>query len=341
MRRASVVRPSMNSLSDSFGIRDGSASEQRLNVEQVHALEHMFQGHPAIQAARTVISGQLLSGGISLRKNGIDVELQPVFKDHLNEVWIPFAQDVIDSFLKWGFVTISYDEDEVQTSFMQSKRRRESQNDANRKKKLESVAKDPGAKVHFKSDTLIIPIVPTLGSYEIAFYMSGRMGYKRKYVVYSSAPGQSCKEDDESRVVVRQHPDAAGNVNSPLASVFELGSFVGALTELAITAETSRARPRLVTQMRKKDTHSLDGSNLFFDSESRNVQKSADTEESVSQIRALQMQQHMCAIINKLQTVGGDATGQSLSASARGKQPNKNHYTPQEVPPALFHLPKV
>ena len=111
---------------------------------------------------------------------------------------------------------------------------------------------------------VVVPIVPVLGSYEVAFQMTGRAGYKREYLVYSCAPGHGTRQDEEAKVMVRQHPDAVGNVNSPLASVFELGSFVGALTELAITAEASRARPRMVTQMRKKDNNALDPGNLFF-----------------------------------------------------------------------------
>ena len=69
-------------ISKSIGMHSSELGERRLNLEQVYALEHMFQGHPAVQAARTVLSGQLLSGGISLRKNGADVELEPLFKDH-------------------------------------------------------------------------------------------------------------------------------------------------------------------------------------------------------------------------------------------------------------------
>ena len=77
------------------------------NLEQIYALEHLFQSSTPVQAARTVLSGQLLSGGISLRKEGEDIELTPEFKQHLHEVWIPFAQDIIDcmpaAFLSFGF----------------------------------------------------------------------------------------------------------------------------------------------------------------------------------------------------------------------------------------------
>ena len=327
-----MVRPRPSLLSNSLGVHNNELGEKRVNLEQVYALEHMFQGHPAVQAARTVLSGQLLSGGISLRKNSSHVEITPAFKDHINAVWIPFAQDVIDSFLKWGFVAISYEEEEAQPSGVNiSKRQKDSK--GSKAKNATSRRKDVPA--------VVVPVVPILGSYEVAFSMGGRMGYKRSYTIYSNSPGQGTRADDDARVVVRQHPDTVGNVNSPLASVFELGSFVGALTELAITAEASRARPRMVTQMRKKESNSLDPGNLFFDSDSRAVQSGTDSEESTAQVRALHLQQQMCQMINKLQThTPLDHDTNSFSGAGSSKMHSKTGYAPPEISPSLFHLPK-
>eukprot|EP00966_Prymnesium_polylepis_P182742 4234010-Prymnesium_polylepis.1 len=56
------------------------------------------------------------------------------------------------------------------------------------------------------------------------------------------------------------------------------GGYVVTQTELAVTAEISRSRPRVITQMRKKDHTQLDAGNLFFDSESRAVQSGVDVE---------------------------------------------------------------
>ena len=71
---------------------------------------------------------------------------------------------------------------------------------------------------------------------------------------------------------IRQAPDMQGNIVSPIASIFELGSFVNALTELAFTAEVARSTPSIVTQVRKPDKGAaLDTGALFFDTESRNV----------------------------------------------------------------------
>ena len=338
---ASIKRGSNSILQNSLGVPTGTHGEHRLNLQQVYALENMFQSNPVVQAARTVLSGQLLSGGISLRKEGKDVELTPAFKDHLSEVWLPFAQDVIDCFLKWGIVVISYEDhdDEVRRAALMAKRR----------KMVEPVAKGRGSKAaravaEAPTDPpMIIPMVPALGTYEVAFRMGGRNGYKREYSVYSNNPSTGTRADDEARVVVRQHPDQVGNINSPLASVFDLGSFVGAVTELALVAEASRARPRMVTQMQKKDASALDPSNLFFDSESRAVQAGADADESAAQAKALQLQQAMCDLINRLQTrqYGPEQDNHSFNGAGSSKMAGKQGYAPPEVAPTLFHLPKV
>jgi hypothetical protein len=328
-------------IANSLGVTTGGSAEHRLNLAQVYALEHMFQGNPAVQAARTVLSGQLLSGGISLRKNGTDVELQPAFRDHLNEVWLPFAQDVIDCFLKWGMVVISYEEheDDLRRASLLSKRRKvepavpRGKSASRAAKAVQQTPTEP---------PVIVPIVPMLGSYEIAYRMGGRAGYKREYMVYTTNPTTGTRVDEEARVVVKQHPDQVGNVNSPLASVFELGSFVAAIMELAVVAESSRARPRMVTQMRKKDASALDPGNLFFDSESRAVQAGADADESAGQARALQLQQQMCAMINRLQTkhYGPDHDMHSFGGGGGSKITGKLPYAPPEVAPTLFTLPK-
>lgn len=216
-----------------LGLSSGEhPGEHRLNYKQIHAIEQLYQTHPAIQAARTILHGQLLSGGIVLRRDGEVVDLKPAFKQHLDELWIPFAQQVIDSFLKFGYCTVSYEEDLDSLAYQSAKRR-----------------KAGGKTVAATAPVNLIPIVPPTDTYEIAYIMAGRAGYHRRYLVYGLAPHMAAKVDDEARVVVRQHPDPEGNVNSPMATIFDLGSFVSALTELAMTAEITNARPRVWTQV--------------------------------------------------------------------------------------------
>ena len=164
--------------------------------------------------------------------------------------------------------------------------------------------------------------------------------------VYGTAPGRATTIDDEMRLIVRQQPDAVGNVNSPMQSVYDLGSFVSALTELAMTAEITNARPRLFTQKRvEKGQGGLDQAALFFDSESRAVQSSQETEESAGQAHALAMQSALMKWINHLQTTSGPETGgrdinmQSFSGGG-GVAQGKQTHVPPEIPPTLFTLPQ-
>lgn len=312
--------------------------EHRLNYRQIGAIEQLFNSHPAIQAARTILHGQLLSGGIVLKRDGEPVELKPAFKNHLEECWVPFAQQVVDSFLKFGYVVVSYEEeDDDSLTRMSIKRRRgipsiKSEDRANAK-----VLKEP---------INLVPIVPPTDTYEVAFIMTGRAGYKRKYLVYGMAPNMATRVDDEARVIMRQHPDSVGNVNSPMATIFDLGSFVSALTELAMTAEITNARPRIWTQIQKDPrTNGMDPQALFFDSESRGVAASADSQDNAQNASALVMMQQMMKQINHLQTTPASSGSQhdtnSFSGAGSGTvAQGKTSHVPPEVPPSLFTLPK-
>lgn len=311
----------------SFALSTGEhPGEKRLNYKQIHAIEQLFNSHPAVQAARTILHGQLLSGGIVLRRGGEAIDLKPAFKQHLEEVWVPFAQNVVDSFLKFGYVAVVYEDDEVSLMSMSAKRQR-------------SVS----GKASVSSN--IIPIVPPTDTYEVAYAMIGRGGYLRKFFLYGTSPNMATRIDEEARVVVRQQPDPNGNVNSPMATIFDLGSFTSALTDLAITAEITNAKPRIWTQMQKEvNKGGLDPQALFFDSESRNLAASTDNTDSATQANALAMQQQLCSIINKLQTTnpGSSVDANTSSFSGSGSQKaGKFAHLPPEVQPSLFCLPKV
>jgi hypothetical protein len=307
-----------------------------LNATQIASLEQLFNTHPAIQAARSILHGQLLSGGIALRREGKLVELKPAFKRHLDEVWIPFAQEVVDSFLKFGFVVVSYEEDEDSLARQSIKRRALS-------------SPQDGGKTKVASPPVnLIPIVPPTDTYDVAYVMGGRVGYHRKYLVYARSPSQATKVDEEARVFVRQHPDSTGNLNSPMATIFDLGSFVSALTELAMVAEITNSRPRVWTQLQKETAKGgLDPQSLFFDSESRGVASSADTQDNAQQLASLAQMQAMTSMINKLQTSastgagGASANYNTSSFSGQTVAQGKTSHVPPDVPPSLFTIPKV
>lgn len=52
----------------------------------------------------------MLAGGLSLKREGADVELTPAFRAHLDAIWLPFAADVLDSIIKFGVTPIVYEQ---------------------------------------------------------------------------------------------------------------------------------------------------------------------------------------------------------------------------------------
>ena len=323
-------------LAPTLGVHTTDLGESRLNIQQVHALEAMYNSHPAVQAARSVIHAQLLSGGLQLVRNG--EVLKPVsfgeknedgsrkrgvtkdWAGHLEEHWLPFARDIIDSYLKWGLCAVIYSEVPEDAS----------------QAAIDKLKHEVGMAVGSKSaakrtrSQLLVPAVPHLGTHEIAFKSSDDYGYTRQYVVYNNAPGRATRVDEAAVVHIRQHPDGVGNVNSPLATVYELGSFVSSITELAFTAEIARAQPSIVTQLRKADkTNDLSAGALFFDGDSRNVQEAETGEDSSRAARDLGVQSQLMRMLNDFQTRAG-----------AGGAASRQNFAPPEVAPKLFVLPK-
>ena len=272
-------------LGSNLGVHAGQIGEHRLNMSQVHAIDNLFNTHPAVQAARSVLHGQLLSGGLQVLRGGKRATLQPTFQAHLTKYWLPFARDIIDHLLKFGMVPFCFElepEDLVQKAVKRQTRERSIGDKGRQGRGVQArQAKPPRSQ---------IPVVPMLGTYDIGWAASGRRLHAQ-LLRLQPGPGMTTKPDEECFVHVRQHPDGVGNINSPIASVFELGSFVTALTDLAYTAEVSRSLPAVTTQVRKPDKiNSLDTGALFFDSESRAVAGGQQAEESESAATQLQMQ---------------------------------------------------
>ena len=330
-----------------FSTLSGSQNEHKVNSNQMLSLEHMYESNPVVQAARTFISGQLLSGGISLKKDGVMVDIENQFRDHLNTVWIKFAQDVIDSFLKFGFVVVAYDQQK--DSVLSSNRNRKKSRPPDAKQQPQQprrAALRPNQQQEIKKEVVeedelprnIVPLVPSTGSYEVSYSQTGARGYVREYYVYSTNALDRCMEHDEdARVIIYRDPDIAGNVKSPLASVFNMATFVSTLTELALMAETARARPRVTTQIRKKDESVLTPAQLFIDPGTQASGAAQEAEDNANNARMLHMQQQMCQMINTIQTSSTPLGGMFHRPDAG---PDMGSYVPPDVTPSMFTLPK-
>ena len=117
------------------------------------------------------------------------------------------------------------------------------------------------------------------------------------------------RQDYSSEVFFKTPPDAAGNICSPIATVFQSASFISSLEELALQAEVVRARQMLVTQpaQRQQGNPNLDPANLFFDSESRAVQASASADEDTAHAQSLAMTAKLMNMINRCLLYTSDA----------------------------------
>jgi len=343
----------------------GTPGEVKIINDTLVALNHLYHASPSIQAARTILLGQLLSSGCIVRRDGRDVPLKDTFARHLHDVWVPFAKTVIDHFLQFGFVIVSLEEEApppfanfirgkemaAQSEMgpdanLMSNRPRDPPDAAQARAAKRPIAADsdqsrqrtpkrPASSALPSKPVNLVPVVPDVGQCEVSFVRVGESNYRRQYRIFSTNSDSVYKQDFSSEIFFRQQPDAAGNVCSPIATVFQSASFISALEELALQAEVVRARQMLVTQpiTRTQGSQNLDPANLFFDSESRAVQASATAEDDAAQAGSLALQAQMMHMINRLQTTNPDPNRPGGGTSAVPS------HVPPPLPPNLFACP--
>lgn len=341
-REGRVRNPRIGSDGPMSAIDAGHPGEVVVSTDTMMALAHLYQTSPSIQAARTILMGQLLSSGVVVRRGGMDVELTDSFSKFLESKWLPFARDCIDSLLQFGFVVVALEPDDPPP--FSGKRRADSLRkdsilgdaSATRTKKVKLPSTDADLSVESAKNLQqraenLVPIVPDLGSYQLSFVRTGESSYKREYRIFSTDSRMVFRQDVESEVFFRSEPDPVGNICSPVATVFQSASFISALEELALQAEVVRARSQIVTQAVQKNhqNQNLDPSNLFFDSESRAIQSSSVAEEDANQATSLAIAAKLMMQVNRVRT-----TNESAAAGPSGPT-----HVPPEVPPRLFAVP--
>lgn len=334
-----------------------NAGEVRVSLAQMSSVQHMYNTNPSLKAARTLLMGQLLSSGVVLRRDGEPVQLKQSFENHLRSYWLPFARAVIDSFLCFGFAAVSVEEEPRKPfqAFGDGGGGNEAGNGVggvgggnggvggvgggpDRVIKTDPANVSAEATPPPQKGRNLIPVVPTLGTYEIVLVPTGRGGYTRETHVFTTASTHAYQQDRFMEVFYRDSPDASGNLNSPIASCFNFLKFCQELQELAMVAELTRAHPTLVTQSvnTKSGTgaaQGIDQANLFFDAESRDLQQSTTDEQSADRQKQLQIAVALAGEVNRLRTTntGGNPSAPSSAAPV---------ITAPDVPPRIFALPE-
>ena len=345
LRRAGLPRynpsgPASSKKQNPFTPLDAHTGDVHVNQSQMGAILHLYNQQPSIQAARSVLVGQLLSSGISVKRAGKEVKLTATFEEHINQKWMPFARDVIDSVLMWGFVPVSMDSDDPEPfAGLRVGKRARDEDTYGSQDKTAAHASDvtvPPRRPGPRTARNLVPFVPTFGTYEIVMSKHGRGGYRRRATVFTNGAANAHQKDDFTEVFFRTAPDYNGSIVSPIAACFDYVSFTAAMKELALSAELVRATPTLVTQSTTNSsgsaTSGIDPSSLFFDSESRAIQSSADAEESGERMKRLDIASKMANEINRMRTIIQDAHG--------GLGKAQSSHLPPEIPPRLFALPE-
>lgn len=290
----------------------GSIAKNEIAISrvQIDSLRTLYTSQPAIQACRSVLLGELLCNGFELVRDGDVVATTAEFTAHLRDHWTSFARDMIDSFLVAGFATASSMEI-TQSVPGQSRRNRQT-----------------------------IPIIAPLETYQLSFVYE-KSPYFRDYKVYPSFNVTDIGDEDPNALVfIRQAPDAHGNVVSPTASCFEIGNSSLAFMELAVRAETVRAKQMLVTQPADKgpEKDPLGSASMFFDAESREIQTGLDKSTNEEAAESLSAQVRLCNIINRLQNKG-DSTQTWMHYMAHHGRSHQS-FVPPSSKPEMLSLPK-
>lgn len=309
-----------------------------VNRQQIDQLRTIFETHPAIIAAMSVLESQLLGGGLQLRVNGETVDVDAELTQHIDECWMPFARDLISAFLIYGYAVIAYETEDVDCPSVRSRAKRRVEGILNGKvagRRRERDAKNADEKGEgskgsssnglrhgaggssessgsgsssgdfgkrrrgkSKDTSNIIPLVASPYKYSLTFFTPPN-SYQRRYVILKNDYAGVPEEDTDSILVLQNPPDDLGNVNSPMASVHSIIEFINTLVESAASAEVNRSNPMLVTEQQPKDGRDgISVSDSFFDQESQNISRSQTVQENETQARMLKMQLDMCRALN-------------------------------------------
>lgn len=282
--------------------------ENSVGTEQLTSLQNLYETHPTVMAAASLLEAQILKSGLTLQRGGQPIECSPEFQDHLDSHWTGFTQKLVRHFQIAGFAVVTYEQPpaECATSRFQRVQRRGSAAEARRM--AEALFAPPK-----------VPYVAPFRSYRLSWAMGGRMRYVREYRVYPIDHTGGFEPDDDAVLHIYQDPDDFGNVNSPMAAVWKTANFVDGLVEQAAIAEPVRAQPPLVTELEQRQQRDgISSSDMFFDSASRDIGRSQQDEENLANAHALQTQVRLCNMINRMTGATAPGAGASIGAGAGG-----------------------
>lgn len=79
---------------------------KRVNMETIYLLHRCFIQSPILQMCRQMIHNQLLNNGIKFSQGNSKMKMDANEEDDIEDRWVPFCADVIDSVMTCGFVVV-------------------------------------------------------------------------------------------------------------------------------------------------------------------------------------------------------------------------------------------
>ena len=281
------------------------SKDKRVHLDGHHLADiaRAYDSNSTILACTRILEAGVLSGGITLMRNGQKVEFTAQFQAHLDERWLAFARSVVVSTLKYGLVPVVLVKDDALPFALKAK-------EAN-----------------------VVPIVVSPLEHSVQCDVDG---FKKTYCLVD-AQGERVPD---SHVFVKNHPTPDGLVTSAMSTLVDSIAFVSTLHECAARAEKVRSRYLVTTAVNEpgKDNDNINSSNLFFDADSRALASDNDVHESGRHLKSLELAAQLANELNRARNQSGGGGGNAGPSNAASSL-LRSRYDDLEVSPQLFAAP--
>jgi len=248
-------------------------SKTWVEEEQMKAVFELFHQEPVIRMARNVIANTIFSGGIEVNKKGkkANKDFQQLLETH----WIPFANNVLDHIMMFGFCPFMKRNVSVETEG--------------------EVAHNGSAEV---------PIVPPFGSYKVEIRLM--KDYTETYHFYPISKFPNVNEEADERVqflVPEQYkPSMDGVLRSQCTTLMHSFHISREFYDLAMHAENLRAHPPLIAQRPPDKNHGADAGAMemfeFADGDATMARDESSYAKNQQNMNDFYRQQNMCNVLN-------------------------------------------
>ena len=239
-----------------------------VSADQMQATFELYRGEPVLRMCRDVIFNTLFSKGLHIVQGSKEATRD--FTSHLNEHWIPFAKDVFDHTLMWGFCPY-----------------------------LLTKVKTPKNLLH---KTVRIPVVPTFNTYKIEVVLNDKT-YQRhlSFHPFTNFPNVQQKEKDKKvHFLTLTLPDSLGNLHSKAVTLLHGFRLSRELFDHAMHVEHLKAHPTLITQesTHKRADNEVIAMDMFADGDALMEKEEASYLKTKERLKDFQRQQNMAMVLN-------------------------------------------